>query len=268
MPLLQAIVLGIVQGITEFLPISSTAHLILVPWLLRWQSPGLVFDMALHLGTLLAVIWYFRHDLWQLVQAVPRAIRKRDFVVDPYHRLLGQLAVAVLPAGILGVLFEDTIEYHLRDPRLIGVTLIGVGLILAWADRRTGSTDMEAMTYRMAMAVGCAQAIALVPGVSRSGITMVAALAVGMQREASARFSFLLGLPVTAAAALFKLREAAGLSLDQLLYFTAGTLASAVSGYLCIRFLLRYLKSRSFMPFVVYRVALGVLVLAVATQLA
>lgn len=268
MPLIQAVVLGIVQGITEFLPISSTAHLVLVPWLFRWQSPGLAFDVALHVGTLLAVIWYFRHDLWRLLKALPRALGKRDFVIDPDHRLIGQLALGILPAGVLGFLLDDWVETTLRDPRIIGAMLIAVGLLLAWADRRSGDRDMAHLTYPMAIAIGFAQAIALVPGTSRSGVTMAVALALGLQRESSARFSFLLGLPVIAAGGIFKMKEAFPLPDGQVAYFAVGMVAAAVSGYLCIRYFLRYLKHSNFTPFVIYRMLLGVFVLVVAAQLA
>jgi undecaprenyl-diphosphatase len=253
----QALLLGIVQGLGEFLPISSSAHLILVPRYLNWPDPGLAFDVALHLGTLLAVLIYFRTDLIRFVHAF---LSPRDVTLASDRRLVGQILLATVPGAVLGLLFEHRIETTFRSPGLVACTLIGLGVVLALADRlNRGNKEIPDITWTMALAIGLAQGLALIPGISRSGITITTALFLGVVRPAAARFSFLMSIPIIAGAGILKAPEifAAPDKLPVLLGFTG----SAVSGFLAIWILLRYVQARSFMPFVVYRWLLGAFVL-------
>ncbi|HBN08274.1 MAG TPA: UDP-diphosphatase [Cyanobacteria bacterium UBA8530] len=261
MNVLQALVLGTVQGLTEFLPISSTAHLVLIPTLFRWPDPGLTFDVALHLGTFLAVAWYFWEDLIKMALGFFESFRKRDFS-DPFQRLPWLILLGTIPAGIAGLLLEEKVETTFRSPLVIATTLIFLGLLLWAADwvgrRKRPLTDAR---WFDALLIGLAQAIALIPGVSRSGSTMTAALFMGLKREDAARFSFLLGFPIILLSALFKMKDLAALNFSRDgLPFLVGMTASTVSGYLCIRFFIRFLQKRGMGVFVVYRIALGLLI--------
>jgi undecaprenyl-diphosphatase len=277
MPIYQAIVLAIVQGLTEFLPISSTAHLWLVPWLLKWKDPGLTFDVALHAGTLLAVLAYFWRYWVEMARmavglgesgGVPPNASARghsaraDLRQNP--RLLWYLVVATIPAGLAGWRFEHAAEEQLRSPIIIGAALIAIGLFM-WVGDRLGKRerDLGHVGFLDSLLVGVAQALAVIPGVSRSGITMTAGLFRRMKRETAARFSFLLSTPIIAGAALKKGLEIrhAGLSHEMRLPFLCGALVSALVGYLVIAVLIRYLERRTFKLFVVYRIAVGVIVL-------
>ncbi len=244
----QAIVMGVVQGITEFLPISSSAHLLLIPWFLGWDTPGLSFDVALHWGTLLGVVIYYRHDCLELVRGL-----RRD-------SLPWKIALATVPAVVIGVLVKDLAEEHFRSPWITAGTLSGVGLLLYYADRtRRDGRPFETLSWMQALAVGCFQAAALVPGVSRSGITITAALLFGLNRSAAVRLSFLMSIPVTLGAGILE----SGYLLDNIANpaIIAGVISSAISGFLAIKFLVSYVRSRSFAPFVVYRLLLaGVIV--------
>jgi len=269
MPIHQAIVLGIVQGLAEFLPISSSAHLILVPWVLGWDDPGLAFDVALHLGTLFAVLIVFWRDWVKLISEGLRSIGDRRFLDTPERRLFWGLVVATIPGAIVGKLLGDLAEEKLRSPLLIAVTMSVMGLLL-WAADKGGRKQKlaEQMTMGEAAGIGVAQAFALIPGVSRSGSTITLGLAFGYTREAIARFTFLLSTPIIFGAGLLKfpkmLREmhsgASPLGWDGL---AAGCIASAIVGALVIRWLLAYLRTRTFAVFVIYRllVAAGILVL-------
>jgi len=277
MPIYQALVLAVVQGLTEFLPISSTAHLWLVPWLLGWKDPGLTFDVALHAGTLLAVLAYFwRYWVEMAAMAVglggggdaaPDAgaashSARTDLRQNP--RLLWYLVIATIPAALAGWRFEHAAEEQLRSPVIIGVALIVIGLFMGagdWLGKR--ERDLGHVGFLDSFLVGVAQALAVIPGVSRSGVTMTAGLFRRMKRETAARFSFLLSTPVIAGAALKKGMEIhhAGLPHDMRLPFLCGALVSALVGYLVIAVLIRYLERRTFKLFVVYRIALGVIVL-------
>ena len=269
MPIHQAIVLGIVQGLAEFLPISSSAHLILVPWVLGWDDPGLAFDVALHWGTLFAVLIVFWRDWVQLISAGLRSLGDRRFLDTPERRLFWGLVVATIPGAIVGKLLGDLAEEKLRSPLLIAVTMSVMGLLL-WAADKSGRKEKlaEQMTMGEAAGIGVAQAFALIPGVSRSGSTITLGLAFGYTREAIARFTFLLSTPIIFGAGLLKfpkmLREmhsgASPLGWDGL---AAGCIASAIVGALVIRWLLAYLRTRTFAVFVIYRllVAAGILVL-------
>ncbi len=261
MSLFEAIVLGLVQGLTEFLPVSSSAHLALAPWLLGWRDPGLAFDVALHLGTLVAVAWYFRHDWIELTQAALRLLRTRT-VETPAERRVLLLIAATIPAGIGGVLLKDYAETVFRHPAVMATTLILLGLILWIVDRVADQTrTMDRLTARDAWLIGLAQVCALVPGVSRSGSTMTAGRALGLERGAAARFSFLMSFPIITAAVVLKLPEVLRDS-GAIAPLAAGIAAAAVSSWLAITVLLRFVSRHSFGVFAAYRIALGVVVFA------
>jgi undecaprenyl-diphosphatase len=257
---LQAIILGAIQGLTEFIPISSSAHLIVVPWLFDWKPFGLTFDVALHLGTLAALLAYFWRDWYGLLRdSVTRAR------LGPSHdhktMLLWPIIIASIPAAIAGKFLEKTIESQVRSSfLLIGVITIGFGVLLLVADRLGAkSRSAEGVTLRDWLIIGVAQALAIIPGVSRSGVTITAGLVCGLQRDAAASFSFLLGAPIILAAAVYELPDAlkSVLAGGEVLPFVAGILTSAVVGYLCIGFLMSYLRKRSTDLFVGYRVVFG-----------
>lgn len=260
MTVFQAIVLGLVQGLTEFLPVSSSAHLALAPWLLGWKDPGLAFDVALHLGTLVAVAWYFRRDWVELTRSAVQLLRTREVRTTADRRVL-LLIAATIPAGLGGVLLKDYAETVFRHPAITASMLILLGVILWVVDRAAGTARaLDTLTARDAWLIGFAQVCALVPGVSRSGSTMTAARALGFERGAAARFSFLMSLPIITAAVVFKLPDVLrdGGALGPLL---AGITAAAVSSWLAITVLLRFVSRNSFGVFAVYRVVLGVVVL-------
>ena len=266
MPVYQAIVLAVVQGLTEFLPISSTAHLTLVPWLLGWNDPGLTFDVALHAGTLLAVLLYFWR-LWVEMLTAAAGLGKRDDPKFPqYRKLFWLLIIGTIPGGVAGLLFERAAETKFRQPIVIGTALIVVGLLMWAGDRlKNRSLTLDRVGLGESLAVGAAQALAVIPGVSRSGITMTAGLFRGMTRETAARFSFLLSTPLIAGAALKKGLEIRheGMPPEMRLPFAMGVIVAGLVGYLVIAFIIRFLERRTFKVFVVYRLALGVLVLLV-----
>ncbi|MBL8962031.1 MAG: undecaprenyl-diphosphate phosphatase [Gemmatimonadetes bacterium] len=255
----QALVLGLVQGLAEFLPISSSAHLALVPWLMGWQDPGLAFDVALHLGTLVALAWYFRQEWGALTMAGLRVLRRRR-VEDEAERRAMFVLLATIPAGIAGLALGDLAEHTLRHPVSIAIALIVLGTLLWWADRSIRSArPLKAMTWRDAGLVGLAQACALIPGVSRSGSTITAARALGFDRSSAATFSFLLSFPITLAAVVHKAPEAmvGGVTAP----LVVGVLAAGVSSGVAIAVLLRYVSKRSYGVFAAYRWVAGVLVL-------
>jgi undecaprenyl-diphosphatase len=252
-PTYQAVTLGVVQGLSEFLPISSSAHLILVPWAAGWSDPGLAFDVALHLGTLLALLAYFWKDWFSLA---------KDALVEPGESLLLKLAWGTLPAAVVGLAFKHQIETALRAPWIGAVLLAGFGLLLGYAERQSSKTlETGAVSWNQALAVGAAQALALMPGVSRSGVTMTAALLLGMNSAAAARFSFLLATPAMFGAGLVEGRHILKLHETIGAPFFAAILTSAVVGAAVIHYFLAYLKRRSLKPFVVYRVLLGASIL-------
>jgi undecaprenyl-diphosphatase len=269
-PVIQAVIMGIVQGLTEFLPISSSGHLIIVPFLFGWTDPfitSLEFSVMLHIGTLAALLVYFRADWVRLVPAGFATVRDRSFRADPDRRLAWLLVAATIPAAIAGFLLSDLIESAFREIGLVAVTLVGGAVILWLADRWGARTkDVSDVTFPLAIGIGAAQALALVPGISRSGISISAARFAGLNREAAARFSFLMATPITAGAAIFEIRRlaagesAVGVSLGPLI---AGMIAAFVSGMLAIGFLLRYLRTRSLNIFVAYRLVLAAIVVVV-----
>ena len=262
MTLLEGLAYGVLQGLTEFLPISSSAHLILLPWMFGWEDPGLGFDVALHVGTLVAVLWYFWRDWWRLWMGALRGLREGSPLGNPEAELFWKIAVACVPAAILGLLLEHAAEEALRAPLLIAVTLSTMGAFLYWADQRpTRSDPVEAIKWSEALWIGAAQAVALVPGVSRSGVTIAVARLLGVGREASARFSFLLSTPIIAGAALLKVKAVVVAVQDPVPL--VAIVASAVSGFAAIGTLMRYVRARSYLPFVVYRFVLAAIVVAV-----
>lgn len=273
MPLTQAIILALVQALTEFLPVSSTAHLILFPWLLGWKDPGLAFDVALHAGTLLSVILYFFKNWLTLVLCgvglkYPASASAEQ--VEQYRRMFWYMVVATLPAAVLGRLFHHQIEDELRTPMIIGVSLVVVALIMWWADAKAKATrQLELSNWGDALSIGTAQAIALWPGVSRSGITITAGLFRNFTREAATRFSFLLSAPVIAGAVvnelpkLIKMHKAGGLDLPLSTLFIS-IVVSGVAGYFVIAFFLRYLQTHTLKFFIIYRLMFGIIVLILA----
>jgi undecaprenyl-diphosphatase len=267
---LEAIVLGIVQGLTEFLPISSTGHLRIVPAFLGWEDPGAAFTAVTQLGTMAAVLLYFRDDLWRIARAWLRSLRDRSVRRELDARLGWYIVLGTIPIGIFGVLFKDQIETGARDLYLIGVALIVLGLVLLAAERvGTRTRSMEQIHARDGLAVGFAQALALVPGVSRSGATITAGLFLGLDRPTAARFSFLLSVPAVVLSGLLELGSI--LSGEEGEHVGAGNLVLAtflafVSGYVAIAWMLRFLASHSTVVFVVYRVVLGVVVLALVSS--
>lgn len=268
MPIYEALVLGLVQGLSEFLPISSSGHLILTRWLFGWDPPGdagveKAFDVALHIGTLVAVLAYFRHDVWRYVSRGISLLWHRQRPVDTDGRIAWLLVVATIPAAAVGALFEDWIDEQLGTPAIIAVSLIAFGLLLWWADRRAGARRIDEFRLADALTIGAAQALALNPGTSRSGITMTAGRRLGFTRDAAARLSFLLSLPVTLGAIVVKV---GGLLSDGVPDGLGGALVvgvatSFVSGLAAVWGTLTLIRTRSFTPFVIYRCALGVFVL-------
>ena len=256
---LHAVVLGLVQGATEFLPVSSSGHLILVPWLFGWPDQGLAFDAATHLGTGLALLVYFAGELWRLASGLLEG-RPAD------RRLAVAIVVGTIPAGIAGVALQHVVERELRSVTVIAVSTLVWALVLWWADRRAARNsvhDLHEVGIGRAVVIGLAQPLALIPGTSRSGITLTAGLFSGLDRATAARFAFLLGLPITMAAGLLEtvslLRHGvAGIGLDAL---TIGVGTSFVAGLAAIWFLVQYLQRRTLLVFVVYRIALGLIIL-------
>ncbi len=257
MEIVQVIVLAIVQGISEFLPISSSGHLILVPRFFGWPDQGLAYDAAIHIGTLLAIALYFRVQLTQMASAWVRSVTRRES--SPDARLAWVILWGSIPVGLAGVLFNDYIEANFRSPMLVASTLAGWGIVLWLADRLgPRRRDEYSVTWRDGLIIGVAQALALVPGTSRSGITMTAGLSLGLTRDAAARFSFLLAVPATVAAAVLEVWKMtkAIVPID----WTAvvlGIVLAAVSGLACIHFLLRFLQRFGMLPFTIYRLLLA-----------
>jgi undecaprenyl-diphosphatase len=270
MPILHAIVLGIVQGFSEFLPISSSGHLLLVPWLFDWhdfddRSIEKAFDVALHIGTLVAVIAYFRRDLVVYVREGLRLLVHRERPVNPDGRLAWLLVLSSVPAAAVGAIFESVIDEHLGTPTIIGVSLIVFGVLLWWADRQGGRRTIESYSGRDALIIGSAQALALNPGTSRSGITITAGRFLGFSRDAAARAAFLMAIPVTLGAVLFKMAKllADGIPPGLGVPMIVGIVTSGVFGWVAVWGTLRLVRTRSFLPFVIYRIALGTLVLVI-----
>jgi undecaprenyl-diphosphatase len=256
---LQIVILAVIQGITEFLPISSSGHLILVPYLAGWPDQGLDFDLAVHVGTLVAIIAYFRRTLFAMARDWGLSVARRREVGE--SRLAWAVLFGTIPAGIVGLLFRDDISSTLRSPLVIAFTTIGYAVLLFVADRRPGQRDERTIGWLDVAIIGCAQALALVPGTSRSGVTMTAGLFRSLSREAAARFSFLLAVPVTAAAAVSELVGHAGGSTLDTQSFVLGAVLSAATGIACIHYFLKWLTRFGMLPYVLYRLTLGAVLL-------
>ena len=258
MSTLQAAILGLVQGLGEFLPISSSAHLVLIPWLFKWNDPGLTFDIALHIGTLIAVAIYFWKDWLKLITMGLTDVRSTE------GKLFWYLVAATIPGAVVGFLLEKKAETIFREPILIATMLILLGVLLYWADRRgVKNIEMNHITFRTSLFIGLAQALAIIPGVSRSGITMTMGLLMGLTREGAARFSFLLAAPIIFGAALVKLPFLVSNPSVLTINFIIGILVSFVIGILSIGFLLRYVQTNNFLPFAWNRFILGSLVIVI-----
>jgi len=278
--LLQAVILGIVQGLTEFVPISSSAHLVIIPWLFRWSDPGISFDVALHLGTLAALLWFFWSDWVRLVRSGVASIIERKIGNDKDRRLAWFLVIGTIPGGLAGLLAQSKIEelfHQSNTPHTLGamasmaviIALLGAALFVAERIARH-LRGLNQVSLKDAIVIGLSQAMAIFPGVSRSGSTITAGLALGLQRETAARFSFLLSAPIMLAAGLKSLLDvrsglaSGAMAQSDLLLFAVGFITAAVSGYLCVKFLLRFLQKNSTDVFVYYRWLLAVLVIVVA----
>jgi len=272
MEIFSAAILGIIQGLTEFLPISSSAHLILVPWFLGWKPEGIVFDVSLHVGTAIAVLAYFWSDWIRLGREVIGGFRQGNLLANPSQKLFWLLVVGTLPAMVVGLALEKTVETQLRSPLITVFTLVLFGALLMWAERKgRQNRTIEQFTWADCIWIGLCQAIALIPGVSRSGVTITAAMFRDSDRQSAARFSFLLSTPVIVGAGILsslRMVEAARYPVPQaavmnwaILAMATGTLCAATTGFLCIRYFLRYLQSKSFFPFIIYRWILAVVVL-------
>lgn len=270
MHLISAAILGIVQGLTEFLPISSSAHLIVIPWLLGWKPEGLGFDVALHLGTSISILVFFWKDWVRLIKQAFRGLKEKRPFGNADRKLLWFLVVATIPAAVIGVVFEDSIEGYLRSPLVTVFTLVLFGVLLLLAEKGSRKDrTMESFTWLDAIVIGVAQAIALVPGVSRSGITITAALSRNCNRTSAARFSFLLSTPVIVGAGLLEVyhfakeTQLSGTVFGQTPWsvIAIGVAASSITGFFCIRYFLKFIQSHSFSVFVVYRCILACIIL-------
>lgn len=260
MDLIQSLILGAIQGITEFFPISSTAHLVLLPWFFSWKDEGLAFNVALHMGSLIAIIYYFRSDWSLIIREFLKCLFKFNFSDNPSGRMGLYLIIATIPGGLAGILFESYASGILRNPLYIAFSLSFFGVLLYASDRfskKNKSTDEMSLTD--CLIIGVSQAFAIIPGVSRSGVTITGAMFRGYKRDEAAKFSFMLAAPLIAGAGVFESRHldpASVLSVP----FIAGIVASAVFAFLAIKYLLRFVRRRSYTVFVVYRLVLAVII--------
>lgn len=261
MDFLQIVVLAVVQGLTEFLPISSSGHLILVPLLTAWQDQGLAFDVAVHVGTLAAVVLYFRDDVGGMIVSWFTSLKTRQ--CDNHAKLAWAVIFGTIPAGLCGLAFKDFIEENLRSPLVIAVTTIVFGLLLGLADwKGSRKREVKELSWKDVFFIGCAQALALIPGTSRSGITMTAALMIGFTREAAARYSFLLSIPLIFLAGGFLTLDLvqSGEVVDWFALIL-GVILSALSAYVCIHYFIKLLDKMGMLPYVIYRLVLGIFLL-------
>ena len=264
MELLQAFILGMVQGLGEFLPISSSAHLILTPWLFGWKDQGLAFDIALHWGTLIAVVAYFRKDIWHLIKGFFHSWFKstRDLQNNTYQKLSWLIILATIPAAIIGKLLEDEVETIFRNPLLIAATLSVMGILLLLADKYGSKLKtLSDARWINALIIGFAQAAAIIPGFSRSGSTITAGLLQGFTRNDAARFSFLMAVPITLGAGLLKLPEIT--HIENQAQVLVGFVSSMIFGFLAIKYMLRYIATKSYAVFTWYRLALAAIIVIV-----
>jgi undecaprenyl-diphosphatase len=256
MSIIQAIVYGIVQGIAEFLPISSTAHLVLVPWLFGWSDPGVPFDVALHLGTAFAVILFFWKDWVSLIRSGIKEPKSKN------GKIFWYLVMASIPGAVFGILLDKYMEAF-RNPGLIGMMLIIMGIVLYYADK-LGSNEIQfkKIDFKASLIVGLSQVLAIIPGVSRSGITMSTGRAIGIERESIAKFTFLLSSPIILGDALYHLKKIGSAPVNTI-PFVVAILTSAIVGVLSIKFLLNYLKNKGFVIFAIYRLVLGAAIIGI-----
>ena len=268
MSIFHAIVLGLIQGLTEFLPISSSGHLILAPWLFGWNDFSNIetqraFDTALHLGTLVAVLFYLRADLVPYVREGIKLVAAPKKANKTIGRRAWMFVLSAVPAGIAGALAENWITEKLGTPALIAISLMVFGVVLVWADRQSGTRDLDSFSTRDALLIGAAQVLALNPGTSRSGITITAARKFGFSRDAAARVSFLMSVPVIGGAVLLKLTKLAsdGIPNGLIIPMIVGIVSAGISGWIAMWGMIRLLRSRSFTPFVMYRFVAGIAVL-------
>jgi undecaprenyl-diphosphatase len=264
MTIIHSIVFGIIQGLGEFLPISSSAHLIIAPWLFKWKDPGLGFDVALHLGTALAVLFYFRNDIWLLIKGFWHSLFKstRDLKENIYQKLAWLLIIASIPGAIIGKLLETKAESAFRSPILIAATISIFGIVL-WIADELGKKEknLDRIKWLDALLIGISQAVAVIPGVSRSGSTIATGLGLKFKRADAARFSFLMSIPIILGAGVLDIKHLhEGVSTPELV---AGFLAATIFGFFAIKYLLRYLSSHGFKIFVWYRLALAALILII-----
>ncbi|WP_320672822.1 undecaprenyl-diphosphate phosphatase [Patulibacter defluvii] len=264
----QAMVLGVVQGLTEFLPISSSAHLRITAGIAGWDDPGAAFTAVIQIGTELAVLLYFRHDIARILRAWWGSLRggvggvRERWAVDPDARMGWLIIIGTIPIGLLGILLQDSIKTAFRDLHLIAATLIVFGLLLGLADRvARNRRTLDELTPRDGLLYGLAQSLALIPGVSRSGGTITAGLLLGYRREAAARYAFLLAVPAVLASGLYELKDIGGENSPSWGPTILATIISFAIGFVVIAWLMRFISTRSFRPFVIYRVALGLLLL-------
>jgi len=261
MDFVQIIALGLLQGLTEFLPVSSSAHLILLPLLLGWEDQGLAFDVAVHVGTLVAVVSYFRKDLYCLITGWFASVFKGQYSTD--SRLAWLIIIGTIPVGLVGLFFGDLVEIYLRSPLVIALATIAFALLLWWADAKgVREREQHQLTIKDAIIIGLYQVLALIPGTSRSGITMTGALFLGLTRDASARFSFLLSIPLIFLAGSLKTVELVQIA-ESVDWFAiiAGVVISALSAFACISLFLKLLEKVGMLPFVIYRLVLGAFLL-------
>ncbi|EKD42185.1 MAG: hypothetical protein ACD_73C00279G0004 [uncultured bacterium] len=270
MSLFQSVLLGAVQGLGEFLPISSSAHLVMTPWLFGFSDPGLTFDVALHFGTLIAIVAFFWRDWWQISVGSFRYLFQKKSLQDESDlkknqyswRLMVYLVLATIPGALIGKLFEEMAETSFRHPLLIAFNMSLMGSVLFWADsKKQGVTDLPSINLKQALVIGFSQALAIVPGVSRSGITMTTGLILGLNRITSARFSFLLAMPITFGACLLKAKDF--FSVTPSFEAMVGILVSALVGFLSIKYLLKYVQVKDYRPFCYYRFLFTFVVLLV-----
>ena len=260
---LEAVLLGALQGLTEFLPISSSAHLAIYPQLVGSGDPGASFTAVTQIGTEAAVIWFFRHDIWRITTTWAKSLVKPEFRGQLDARMGWYIIVGTIPIAVAGILLEDVIQTTFRNLWLIGVNLILFGVILGIADRiGRNAIPVDRLNFRDAIAYGLAQMLALIPGVSRSGATISMGLFLGYTREAATRYAFLLAIPAVVAAGIFQLSDISASAEPGIPKTIVATVIAFVVGYLVIGWLLRYIRTRSYLPFVIYRICLGVLVLA------
>jgi len=266
--IIKAIVLGTIQGLTEFIPISSTAHLRIIPALLGWKDIGAAYTAVIQIGTLIATLIYFKKDIFSLSNGFIQAFKKKDFLSNYESRIFILIIIGTIPISVCGLLFKRFIEGEARGLYVISAALILLAIVLYIAEKVSSKRkDLSEITFKDGIVIGCAQALALIPGSSRSGVTITAGLFRGLKRDVAARYSFLLSIPAIALSGLYELYKERDVLLDEnLLSLSIATLVSGIVGYLSIAFLISYLKTRSNLIFIIYRIALGILILILLSQ--